>query len=134
MLADTGPNVDLAQALESAAVASLSPSSDMSEEEGLRWTRGLLQAARDDPALRAVWYRANHESEEQLVPVVTRLVGPEVDPLEVRLVAAAATNAIRVALEVWAAMDPNSTDAESPADLVVRCLRELTGGLRLLAS
>jgi AcrR family transcriptional regulator len=133
LLADTGPNVDLAQALEAAAVASLSPSGDMGEEEGWRWTRGLLRAAQNDPALRAVWYRVNQESEEQLLPVVTRLVGPEVDPLEVRLVAAAATHAIRVALEAWAAMDPNSAEAGSPTDLVVRCLRELTGGLRLLA-
>lgn len=132
LLADTGPDADLAQALEAAAVASLSPSGDIGDEEGLRWTRGLLRAAQEDPALRAVWYRANHESEEQLVPVLTRLVGPEVDPLDVRLVAAAATNAIRVALEAWAAMDLNSTEVESPADLVVRCLRELTGGLRLL--
>ncbi|MFS0692876.1 TetR family transcriptional regulator [Streptomyces nitrosporeus] len=132
LLAETGPDVDLARALESAAVASLRPTGGMGEEEGLRWTRGLLRAAQDDPALRAVWYRVNQESEEQLLPVVGRLVGPEADPLEVRLVAAAATDAIRVALEVWAVTAPDSADSASPADLVTRCLRELTRGLVLL--
>ncbi|GGY82649.1 TetR family transcriptional regulator [Streptomyces nitrosporeus] len=132
LLAETGPDVDLARALESAAVASLRPAGGMGEEEGLRWTRGLLRAAQDDPALRAVWYRVNQESEEQLLPVVSRLVGPEADPLEVRLVAAAATDAIRVALEVWAVTAPDSADSTSPADLVTRCLRELTRGLGLL--
>ncbi|GAA2142517.1 TetR family transcriptional regulator [Actinomadura napierensis] len=129
LLAETGPDAGLAEALESAAVASLSAPGDVAVE-GLRWTRGLLRAAQDDPALRAVWAQVNHDSEERLIPVVARLAGPDTDPLEVRLVAAAATSAIRVALEAWAAADEDS--AESPADLVVRCLRELTGGLRLL--
>ncbi|MBD0421150.1 TetR family transcriptional regulator [Streptomyces sp. TRM S81-3] len=132
LLAETGPGAGLAEALEAAAVASLSTPGDVAQE-GLRWTRGLLRAAQDDPALRAVWYRVNQESEERLLPVVTRLAGPDADPLEARLVAAAATDAIRVALEAWAATDAETTGPGSPAELVVRCLRELTGGLRLLA-
>lgn len=132
LLAETEPGTGLAEALENAAVASLSTPGDVTQE-GLRWTRGLLRAARDDPALRAVWYRVNQESEERLLPVVTRLAGPDADPLEARLLAAAATDAIRVALEAWAATDAATAGAGSPADLVVRCLRELTGGLRLLA-
>lgn len=131
LLAETGSGTGLPRALESAAVASLS-SPDDTAHEGLRWTRGLLRAAQDDPALRAVWYRVNQESEEELVPVVARLAGPDADPLEVRLVAAAATDAIRVALEEWATRDAESGGEDSPAPLVVRCLRELTGGLRLL--
>jgi AcrR family transcriptional regulator len=130
LLAEAGPDVDLARALETAAVESLSTPDD-AEAEGLRWTRGLLRAAQDDPALRAVWSRVNDESEQRLIPVLARLAGPDADPLEVRLVAAAATGAIRVSLEAWAA---DTGAAESPARLVVRCLRELTGGLRLLAS
>ncbi|MEU9591773.1 TetR family transcriptional regulator [Streptomyces sp. NPDC048219] len=132
LLTESGSQVSLAQALESAAVASLSPPGPATEDEGLRWTRGLLRAARNDPALRAVWYRVNQESEERLLPIVTRLAGPDPDPLEVRLVAAAATDAIRVALETWALTDTEDGDTVSPAPLVVRCLRELTGGLRLL--
>lgn len=129
LLAETGPGVGLARALESAAVASLSPEDDVAEE-GLRWTRGLLRAARTDPVLRAVWSQVNSDSEERLLPVLARLAGPDADPLEIRLVAAAATSAIRVSLEAWAAEDAGS--AESPADLVVRCLGELTAGLRLM--
>ncbi|MEU0740825.1 TetR family transcriptional regulator [Streptomyces sp. NPDC006134] len=131
LLAEAGPGTGLSQALESAAVASLSTPDDVAGE-GLRWTRGLLRAAQDDPALRAVWYRVNQESEEKLVPVVARLAGPDADPLEVRLVAAAATDAIRVALETWAVTGEKAAEEDSPARLVVRCLRELTGGLRLV--
>ncbi|HEU5030373.1 MAG TPA: TetR family transcriptional regulator [Spirillospora sp.] len=130
LLAETGPGTDLARAIESAAVASLSPQDDVGAE-GLRWTRGLLRAAENDPALRAVWCQVNHDSEERLLPVLARLAGPDADPLELRLVAAAATSAIRVSLEAWAASAPGT--AESPAQLVVRCLRELTAGLPLLA-
>ncbi|QKG23628.1 TetR family transcriptional regulator [Actinomadura verrucosospora] len=129
LLAETDPDMGLARALESAAVASLS-AGDATAGEGLRWTRGLLRAAQDDPALRAVWCQVNADSEEKLLPVLGRLAGPDADPLEIRLVAAAATSAIRVSLEAWATAEP----AESPAELVVRCLRELTGGLSLLAA
>ncbi|MBO2458147.1 acyl-CoA-like ligand-binding transcription factor [Actinomadura violacea] len=128
LLAETDPGLGLAWALESAAVASLS-AGDGVAGEGLRWTRGLLRAAQDDPALRAVWCQVNADSEEKLLPVLGRLAGPDADPLEIRLVAAAATSAIRVSLEAWATTEPT----ESPAELVVRCLRELTGGLSLLA-
>lgn len=125
LLAVAEPGTPLAEALESAAVASLSAPGEAAAE-GLRQTRELLRAARDDAALRAVWYRVNQESEEKLLPVMERLVGPDADPLEARLVAAAATDAIRVALEVWAW----DHAAGSPAELAVRCLRELTGSMR----
>ncbi|WP_040684773.1 TetR/AcrR family transcriptional regulator [Nocardiopsis halotolerans] len=134
LLARAGTDMGLARALESAAVDSLSGAGGVGEEEGLRWTRGLLRAAQEDPALRAVWYRVNQESEQELLPVITRLAGPGADPLETRLLAAAATDAIRVALETWALADTEADGNDSPAELVVRCLRELTGGLRLLAS
>ncbi|MEV7794346.1 TetR family transcriptional regulator [Streptomyces sp. NPDC087512] len=133
LLADSGSRTPLAQALEAAAVASLRLPGATREDEGLRWTRGLLRAARNDAALRAVWYRVNQESEERLLPILTRLAGPDADPLEVRLAAAAATDAIRVALETWALADAEDGEAGSPAELMVRCMRELTGGLRLLA-
>ncbi|MFB6842801.1 hypothetical protein ACFCY7_38205, partial [Streptomyces sp. NPDC056361] len=159
--------------LERSIATSLTPR-DEAAAEGLRWTRGMLRAATRDPALRAVWYRVNQESEERLREVVAALAGPGADPLEVRLVAAAATDAIRIALESWAetgtgadtgdgttagdgtatgrgpdagvgigagvgAGAGHGTDAGapvrgegSPAALAVRCLRELTGGMRLL--
>ncbi|MER5812072.1 TetR family transcriptional regulator [Streptomyces sp. NPDC002033] len=130
LLAEEDPATPLAESLERAVTRSLSDSPSV--EEGLEVTRGLLRAAAGDEALRAVWYRVNQESEERLVPVVARLAGPEADPMSVRLVAAAATDAIRVALEVWSAGDAPVTGPGSPADLAVRCLRELTAAMPLL--
>ncbi len=126
--AEPGP---LAAILESAVREALA-APDAPAVEQLRWTRGLLRAAEHDAALRAVWYRVNQDSEERLLPVLARLAGPGADALEVRLVAAAATDAIRVALEAWAATDAPVSGTGSPAELAVRCLRELTGGMRLL--
>ncbi|WP_328496792.1 TetR/AcrR family transcriptional regulator [Streptomyces sp. NBC_00414] len=130
-LARAEPGTALRRALESAVTESLTVPHE-AKAEGLRWTRGLLRAAAEDPALRAVWYRVNQESEDKLVPVVARLAGPDADPLEIRLAAAAATDAIRVALETWAESDAGLEGPGSPAELAVRCLRELTGGMRLL--
>ncbi|MFJ2894758.1 TetR/AcrR family transcriptional regulator [Streptomyces sp. NPDC087218] len=104
---------------------------DAHAAEQLGWTRGLLRAAERDPALRAVWYRVNQDSEERLLPVLARLLGGGADPLEVRLAAAAATAAVRVALETWARTDAPTSGPGSPAELAVRCLRELMGGMRL---
>lgn len=74
----------------------------------------------------------NQDSEEHLVPVIARLAGPDADPLEVRLLAAAATDAIRVALELWSTTDAPVSGPGSPAELAVRCLRDLTGAMPLL--
>ncbi|WP_455569535.1 TetR/AcrR family transcriptional regulator [Streptomyces venezuelae] len=131
LLAATEPGAGLPAALERSIAASLTPA-DAAAEEGLRWTRGLLRAATEDPALRAVWYRVNQESEERLREVVAGLAGPDADPLEVRLAAAAATDAIRIALESWAETDAPAGGGGAPAELAVRCLRELMGGMRLL--
>lgn len=132
LLAASAAGAGLPRALEAAIEESLS-ARDAHAAEGLRQTRALLRAAVADPALRAVWYRVNQESEEKLLPVVTGLAGPDADPLEVRLAAAAATDAIRVALESWAGTDADVAGPGSPAELAVRCLRELVGGMRLLA-
>ncbi|MFH7600411.1 TetR family transcriptional regulator [Streptomyces racemochromogenes] len=130
LLAEEDPATPLAQALERAVTRALSDSKAV--EEGLEVTRGLLRAAATDEGLRAVWYRVNQESEERLVPIVARLAGPEADEMAVRLVSAAATDAIRVALELWSAGDAPVSGSGSPADLAVRCLRELTGAMPLL--
>ncbi|WP_327428146.1 TetR/AcrR family transcriptional regulator [Streptomyces sp. NBC_01236] len=131
LLAATEPGTALPEALEKAIEESLS-APDEHAAEGFQQTRALLRAAVDDPALRAVWYRVNQESEEQLIPVVARLAGPDADPLEARLAAAAATAAIRVALETWAETDATAGGPGSPAELAVRCLRQLMGGMRPL--
>ena len=128
LLAATEPGTPLPQALEAAAVTSLTPA-DAEAEEALGRTRTLLRAAQDDPALRAVWYRVNQESEEQLLPVLTRLAGPDADPLKLRLTAAAATDAIRVSLELWSTTTSPTTGPNSPATLTTQALRHLTAGL-----
>lgn len=132
-LAELDPAAGVATALERSIADALTAADDRAVES-LEWTRGLLRAAQDDPALRAVWYRVNQESEEQLVPVIAGLAGGDADPLDVRLAAAAATDAVRLALETWAATDAPAEGPGSPAALAVHCLRELTGGLRLLAA
>ncbi|MFB7939960.1 TetR/AcrR family transcriptional regulator [Streptomyces sp. NPDC056049] len=129
-LAATAPGTPLRAALEGSIADSLTPE-DEAAAEGLRWTRGLLRASAEDPALRAVWYRVNQESEERLREVLGELAGPAADPLEVRLAAAAATDAIRIALESWAESDAPVDGPGSPAALALRCLRELMGGVTL---
>ncbi|MFD4246545.1 TetR/AcrR family transcriptional regulator [Streptomyces sp. NPDC058525] len=129
LLAEEDPGTPLAEALERAVRRTLSE--PQAVEEGLEVTRGLLRAAADDEALRAVWYRVNQDSEERLVPVVARLAGPDADLLDVRLLAAAATDAIRISLELWSTTDAPVSGPGSPTELAVRCLRDLTGAMPL---
>ncbi|MFF2652909.1 TetR family transcriptional regulator [Streptomyces sp. NPDC058045] len=132
LLAEADPDAGLRTALEQAVFDALAEPGERTPDQ-LETTRGLLRAARDDAALRAVWYRVNQESEERLVPVLTRLAGADADPLEVQLTAAAATDSIRLALETWAGTgDAPSSGPRAPAELAVRCLRRLTAGIPLL--
>ncbi|WP_188298183.1 TetR family transcriptional regulator [Streptomyces sp. CBMA156] len=116
----------LREALERAAVASLTPA-DESRAEMMRWARGLLR----DPKLGATWQRVHADSEERLRTALAERCPDGTDPLEIRLAAAAATAAIRVALEQWASSDAPLTGPGSPQDLGGRCMRELTVGLGL---
>ncbi|MCX5201669.1 TetR/AcrR family transcriptional regulator [Streptomyces sp. NBC_00237] len=130
LLASAEPGSGVLSNLERAVTEVLS-TPDPRAAEQLDWTRGLLRAADRDPALRAVWYRVNQEGEEKLLPVLTALAGPGADPLEVRLAGAAATAAIRTALEEWARTDAPAQGPGSPAELAARCLKELTRGMSL---
>ncbi|MBU2697487.1 TetR/AcrR family transcriptional regulator [Pimelobacter sp. 30-1] len=120
-LAATAPGTPLLAAVEAAVRASVASGDD---DPGLPWVRGLLRAAADDAALAAVWYRVNLDSERQLRPILARLA-PDTDPVDLALVAAAATDAIRLAFETWAESD----EPQAPVELAVRCLRALTAGL-----
>ncbi|MET9322699.1 TetR family transcriptional regulator [Streptomyces sp. NPDC003038] len=131
LLAEEEPGTPLGEALERAVMRSLTDPQAVAE--GLEATRGLLRAAATDPALRGVWYRVNQDSEEHLVPLISRLAGPDADPLSVRLLAAAATDAIRVSLEVWASTDAPTLGPGSPSKLAVHAVRELTRGMSVLA-
>ncbi|GAB7034433.1 TetR family transcriptional regulator [Streptomyces sp. NPDC021749] len=114
------------EALERAARRALTPA-DEPAAEALRRTRGLLRAMPGDPALRAVWHRVHHETEEALRPVLARMTGTGAP--EVRLAAAAANTAMRVAVEEWAAGDGPVDGPQGPAESVVRGMRALTAGL-----
>ncbi|REK86567.1 TetR family transcriptional regulator [Streptomyces inhibens] len=114
------------EVLERAARRALTPA-DEPAAEALRRTRGLLRVMPGDPALRAVWHRVHHDSEEALTPVLARLTGA--GSLEVRLAAAAANTAMRVAVEEWAAGDEPAEGPQGPAELVARGMRALTAGL-----
>ncbi|MFI2188460.1 TetR/AcrR family transcriptional regulator [Streptomyces sioyaensis] len=126
-----GPDAPpLCEALERAAHRALTPA-DAPAAESLRRTRGLLRAMPGDPALRAVWHRVHHDAEEALRPVLgKRLTGA--GPLEVRLAAAAANTAMRVAVEQWAEGDAAPDGPQGPAELVARSMRTLTAGLPAL--
>ncbi|MGW3471552.1 TetR/AcrR family transcriptional regulator [Saccharopolyspora sp. NPDC000995] len=133
LLADAEPCADLPTALESAIEQALS-TPDKEARERLRWTHGLLRVAAHDPALRAVWYVVNQESEEKLRPVLAALTGAEADSVEVRLIAAAVTDAIRISLEAWAQAEATTEGPGSPTALATRCLREFMGGIRSLTA
>lgn len=112
--------------LERAAVEALAAADERSVT-ALRWTRALLT----DQGCAGSG-EVHQDSEEALVPILAERCGAGVDPLEVRLAAAAATAAIRVALETWAAAEDAPTEGpQAPGPLAARCLRELTAGLRL---
>lgn len=121
-LASTPKGTPLLKAVEDAIHKTIS-AADATQE--FSWTRGLLRAASgDDSALAAVWHRVNGESETRLRPVLARLA-PETDEVTVHLVAAAATDAIRISLELWAGTEEKA----APVELAVRCFRGLSSGL-----
>lgn len=96
--------------------------------EELGWMRGILRAGADDAALLNVWYRVNRESEAKLAPILTERM--DASAMEVRLVAAAATAAIRIAFEVWADTDAADAGPGSPAELARTAFLRLSAGLR----
>ncbi|MBO8203136.1 TetR family transcriptional regulator [Streptomyces smyrnaeus] len=132
-LAAAPAELSVTQALEHAVRAALTPDGPYADirTEALESTRGLLRAVPGEPALHSVWLRVHAETEEALVPVLTGLAREGTDPLELRLAAAAANAAMRIAMEAWAATEAEPDDPErGPAALAVRCLRELTAGVR----
>lgn len=109
--------------LQAAAVRSMT----IEDSDDLELTRGLLRAMENDAALRAIWHRINMEAERELSRVLGELAAPGTDPLRVRLLAAAAAGAIRIALEEWA-LDTTAPGA-NPAAVAVRCMRALASGI-----
>ncbi|WP_405491414.1 TetR/AcrR family transcriptional regulator [Nocardia sp. NBC_00511] len=102
-----------------------------SAPEDLETTRGLIHAMDTDPALRTIWHRINMESERDLLAVLTARAGASSDPLQLRLIAAAAAGAIRIAVEEWATGNGPTVGPGSPADLAAYSLRALCAGIGL---
>ncbi|MFC9787650.1 TetR/AcrR family transcriptional regulator [Rhodococcus sp. NPDC127528] len=129
-LADTAPGIPVPVALEDSARRALSREDDFAIAS-LRLSRGLLRAVPGDPDLEAVWLRVVQDTEEALVVVLGNLMGPDADPVDVRLMAVAGNTAMRLAIQTWAGTsgDTTGTPAPSPADIAVRCIRTLTAGL-----
>lgn len=97
----------------------------LTEGEGLELDTMLsvLRGLEDDTVLRDVWLRVNDDSERRLRVILHERGVAEWDA---RLLAAVATDAVRVGLEQWAA-DPTGP---RPAVRAVDAFRALSPGLR----
>lgn len=118
------PDADVREAVARAVARSLT-AIDSSSRSHSDPSRPLLRLVLSDPDLRRVWDTLNGDSERALVPLFEPLVGGA-DPLRARLLAAAATAAIRISLETWAA--PGAADTE-PGALAGEVFRRLTDWL-----
>ncbi|MEV7191052.1 TetR family transcriptional regulator [Streptomyces sp. NPDC093510] len=129
------------------AVTDALAADDAAAVESLDWVRSLLRMSAESPALRAVWADACHASEQTLLAVLGERAGlgeramlgeragragePEPDgparDLDLRLAAAVASAAVRVAVETWSAGDDpaDASGSAGPAALAARCLAAL---------
>ncbi|MFF1704556.1 TetR family transcriptional regulator [Streptomyces sp. NPDC058252] len=108
------------EALRHAIVSTLTPGVGV-RPESLDWVRSLLRLAEGNPALLRVWGEACQTAERTLAGVLTaRVSGPEL-----RLSAAVAGAAVRVAVEAWAAGDDPADGPNGPVALAVRNLAAL---------
>ncbi|MDQ4213899.1 TetR/AcrR family transcriptional regulator [Microbacterium sp. ASV81] len=113
---------DLAAAVPGVIRTMLTPTT-AEEEASITRIRPLLRALAEDRDLRAVWHRVNHESEETLVALIQER--GDRDRFGARVLAAAATEAIRIGLEEWAESDAGLSGKGSPADVAVRVFAAL---------
>jgi AcrR family transcriptional regulator len=113
--------------IENAIRAVLDPESSV--ESDSEQMRQLLRAVTRNPSLAVVWNRVTGDSEAQLRAVLAEVVIPDEDSLTIRIVAAAATAAIRIAFESWAETNASAKGPDGPAALAVRCFRTLSSGV-----
>lgn len=90
-----------------------------------QWTRHLLRAAALDGEMAAVWFRINGDSEVRVRETLARLVPRDTPEVDVWLAAAAATAAIRVALENWAQTEAEFSGGSGPAAMARYAFRQL---------
>lgn len=87
---------------------------DPPDGSGQQLTRGLVRTVLEDADLRRVWDQVNGESERSLVPILSTHA-PDLEATRLRVLAAAATAAIRIALEQWA---DDGAPAQAPPSAV----------------
>ncbi|MGW7270288.1 TetR/AcrR family transcriptional regulator [Streptomyces sp. NPDC054864] len=99
------------------------------DAEALEWVRALLRMTGESAALRAVWSDACHASEQTLTTVLGEREGrgAGAPSLELRLTAAVASAAVRVAVETWASADAPTDGPTGPAALAAHCIEALEG-------
>ncbi|ANH37871.1 Bacterial regulatory protein, tetR family [Nocardioides dokdonensis FR1436] len=112
----------LREAVAEAVVELLDPVDERRAAE-LELARGLVRTVAADRDLQRVWHDVNGESQRLLVPVLAQLVD-DPDPLVPRMLAAAVTDAVRIGLELWAALD--APDDRGPATLARDCFWALS--------
>ncbi|AVH58181.1 MULTISPECIES: TetR family transcriptional regulator [Streptomyces] len=128
---DVPAHLTVPEALHHAIVSTLTPGVGV-RPESLDWVRALLRLAEENPALLRVWGEARQTAERTLAGVLAAR-GPGADSAEpspapsaeLRLVAAVASAAVRVAVEAWAAGDEAADGPDGPVALALRHLAAL---------
>lgn len=130
-------DLPLPDALTRAAGSALDPAAtggadSVANADSLEWVRTLLRMAEEAPALRSVWNDACFAAETSLLDVLAERAGadPSAGPpasTELRLAAAVAGTAIRVAVESWAATDAPADGPQGPGALAAQCIGSLRG-------
>ncbi|MFD4525501.1 TetR family transcriptional regulator [Streptomyces sp. NPDC058470] len=139
---DAPAHLTVPEALHHAVIQTMTPGVGV-RAESLQWVRSLLRLAEGSPALLRVWGEACHTAERTLAAVLgarvatarggdggapgSRPPGGPLPPLspEIRLGAALAGAAVRVAVEAWAAGDDPADGPAGPVALAVRNLGSL---------
>ncbi|MDN5894810.1 MAG: TetR/AcrR family transcriptional regulator [Nocardioides sp.] len=121
-LADIPTGAPLREAVAGAIATRFTPAGS-GDSADLELTRGLMRTVAGDRDLQRVWHDVNGDSERRLVPVFADLTGDH-EGLAPRLLASAATDAIRLALEIWSA--PDAPDEPGPAEIARECFARLT--------
>lgn len=128
------PRGDVSAGIARAIAEVLTPAAGDAEVTGLGQTRELLNAMPGDPALRAVWLSVNDDSEWRLGRIIADLLDIPPHDLAARLLAAAATAAIRIGLEGWAASPTAAAyddPVSGPAAVAGRAFAQLVDGIAL---
>jgi AcrR family transcriptional regulator len=130
---DAPADLSVPEALRHAVVQALTPGVGV-RPESMDWVRALLRLAEGSPALLRVWGEACQGAERTLAQVLEARASAAGGGAgasagggaEIRLGAAVAGAAVRVAVEAWAAGDEPADGPAGPVALAVRHLEALS--------